>query len=66
MDIIKKNGLKFQSIALPNGIIGNLFGPVEGKRHDCFLLRESGLLNQLQQIAFNNHGDPLCVYGDPA
>ena len=30
------HGLKFQSVALPNGLIGNLYGPVEG-RHGIML-----------------------------
>ena len=38
------HALKFQSLALPNGLIGNMYGPLEGKRHDCFLLRLSNLL----------------------
>ena len=25
--------IKFQSVVAPNGLIANLFGPVEGKRH---------------------------------
>ncbi|KAK3727215.1 hypothetical protein QZH41_020352 [Actinostola sp. cb2023] len=60
------HALKFQSIALPNGLIGNLYGPVEGKKHDAGMLADSGLLNNLQQFAFNAAGQPLCVYGDPA
>ena len=28
------HGLKFQSVMVPNGLIANLYGPVEGKRHD--------------------------------
>ena len=38
------HALKFQAIALPNGLIGNLYGPVEGCRHDAAMLRESQLL----------------------
>ena len=30
----KVHSLKFQSIVAPNGLIANLFRPVEGKRHD--------------------------------
>ena len=45
-------GLKFQNIALPNGMIGNLAGPYKGRRHDSFMLAESGLLSQLQQHAW--------------
>ena len=60
------HALKFQSVALPNGLIGNLFGPIEGRHHDCYLLRESNLLPQLQQYAFDTNRNALCVYGDPA
>ena len=58
--------IKFQSVAAPNGLIANLYGPVEGKRHDSGMLAESGLLNELQQHAFDTNGNPLCIYGDPA
>ena len=57
--------LKFQSVALPNGLIGNLTGPYEGRKHDSGMLRESGLLVNLQHSAWSN-GNPLCIYGDPA
>ncbi|KAK3742549.1 hypothetical protein QZH41_017039 [Actinostola sp. cb2023] len=60
------HAIKFQSIALPNGLIGNLYGPVEGRKHDAGMLADSGLLQDLQQFAFNPAGQPLCVYGDPA
>ena len=61
------HAIKFQAIALPNGLVGNLFGPIEGRRHDSFMLAESGLLQDLQR--FSNcplTGLPLCIYGDPA
>ncbi|XP_066925268.1 uncharacterized protein [Clytia hemisphaerica] len=60
------HALKFQNVTLPNGMIGtNLAGPYEGRRHDSFMLADSGLLNQLQQHAWYNN-TPLCIYGDPA
>ena len=62
----KVHSIKFQSIATPNGLIANLYGPVEGKRHDSAMLAQSQVLNQLQRLSFNPHGDTLCVYGDPA
>ena len=34
----KVHAIKFQSIATPNGLVANLFGPVEGKRHDSGML----------------------------
>ena len=47
--------------------LGNLFGPIEGRRHDSFMLAASRFLQELQR--FSNcpvTGLPLCVYGDPA
>ena len=49
----------------PNGLIANLAGPFEGKRHDSTMLHESGLLTDLRRVALYS-GDPLCLYGDPA
>ena len=57
----KIHALKFQSVALPNGLIGNMFGPLEGKRHDCALLRISQLLPKLNQHAFGINGNALCL-----
>jgi len=60
------HAIKFQSLTLPNGIIGNLWGPVEGRRHDAGILRESGLLDQLNNLPQTENGEPFCIYGDPA
>ncbi|XP_074634976.1 uncharacterized protein LOC141893464 [Acropora palmata] len=61
------HGLKFQSmIALPNGLIGNIFGPVEGRKHNAGMLADSGLLKDMRNFAFSLAGQPVCVYGDPA
>ncbi|KAK3744174.1 hypothetical protein QZH41_020573 [Actinostola sp. cb2023] len=60
------HALKFQSLALPNGIIGNMYGPVEGKKHDSSMLVDSGLLPQLQQYGYSPAGQAMCIYGDPA
>lgn len=59
------HGIKFQNVIIQNGLIANLSGPFEGKRHDSVMLHESGLLNELQQVPFYN-GQPLCLYQDPA
>ena len=61
------HSIKFQSVALPNGLVGNMYGPVEGKRHDSGMLASSGLLRELQRFSFSPiNGLPMCVYGDPA
>ena len=60
------HALKFQSLVIPNGLIANLYGPLEGRRHDAGMLNESGLLRALQAHAHTPTGQPLCIYGDPA
>ena len=62
----RRHGIKFQSLVASNGLIANLYGPVEGKRHDSGILADSNLLNNLAVYSFNNNREPLCVYGDPA
>ena len=59
------HSIKFQSVVIPNGLIANLHGPFEGKRHDSTMLQQSGILNKLRRVSFHN-GYPLCLYGDPA
>ena len=54
-----------QSLVTPNGLIAHLFGHIEGKRHDAFMLSESGLSSKLVQFNQAN-GQPYIVYGDPA
>ena len=54
-----------QSVSTPNGLIAHMFGPLEGRRHDAFMLSVSGLRNKLR--SFNGPcGDPYVLYGDPA
>lgn len=60
------HALKYQAIATPNGLIANLYGPIEGCRHDSGMLAESHLLDDLERVAFSPAGDILCIYGDPA
>ncbi|MCP4800255.1 MAG: transposase family protein [bacterium] len=60
------HAIKFQSVVAPNGMIANLFGPIEGRRHDSRMLAMSGLLEQLEQHSFGPDGQALCLYGDPA
>ena len=44
------HSIKFQSVVAPNGLIVNLFGPVEGRRHDSGMLAMSGLLPMLETL----------------
>ena len=46
-------------------MIAHLYGPIEGRRHDAFMLAESGLAQKLAH--FNQpSGQPYVIYGDPA
>ena len=60
------HALQFQAVVIPSGLVANLYGPVEGRRHDAGMLKESGLLIILQRRAVTPTGDILCIYGDPA
>eukprot|EP00795_Rhopilema_esculentum_P008805 gene8805-biopygen1709 len=60
------HALKYQAVVAANGLIANLYGPVEGKRHDARLLRESGIIQLLENHSNRLDGTPLCIYGDPA
>ena len=57
---------KFQAVVIPSGLVANLYGPVEGRRYDAGMLKESGLLNILQIREVTPTGDILCIYGDRA
>ena len=48
----------------PNGLIAHLYGPIEGKKHDAFMLAESGLSPKLARFNQPN-GQPYVIYGDP-
>lgn len=51
--------LKFQNMTLPNGIILQMSMPYLGKQHDCFILRDTGFLDQM-----STYCKEFCVYGD--
>lgn len=59
---------------LPNGLVGHLFGPQEGRRNDNFMLAESQILEQCALYATRPGTDEhtpneerfLQLFGDPA
>ena len=59
------HGLKFQTVVTPDGLIACMWGPMNGNRHDSHMLRESSLLEQLQELMPVN-GNIYSLYGDPA
>ena len=42
-----------------------MFGPIEGRRHDAFMLSVSGILDKIKYLTQPN-GEPYVLYGDPA
>lgn len=60
----KKHGLKYQALVAPNGIIVHAYGPVDGRRHDTTVLRQSGLGAAQHQLSVN--GVDYCIYADSA
>ena len=60
------HAMKYQSVVTPNGMIANLFGPIEGRRHDSGMLRDSNLLDELSLFSFSTIREPLCICGDSA
>ena len=61
----RAHGIKFQSVVTPDGLFACLFGPVNGKRHDSYMLRVSRLLVRLNEI-MPYQGNMYALYGDPA
>ncbi|KAF4033981.1 DDE superfamily endonuclease [Phytophthora infestans] len=56
--------LNYQAVTAPDGLCIYFWGPMEGRRHDSTMLRESGLLEY-----FDEHQDTFegkFLYGDPA
>jgi hypothetical protein len=64
----RSHGIKFQSVVVPDGLIALLFGPVNGCRHDSYLLSVSGVLQQLRELMpeDGSNGIVYSLYGDPA
>ena len=56
----KCHGLKFQSGLVPDGFIACLFSPVPAETHDARLLRQCGLLDQLEKLM--PHDGNLTIY----
>ncbi|ETI45213.1 hypothetical protein F443_10189 [Phytophthora nicotianae P1569] len=56
------HALQFETVVTPDGHISRLFGPVDGRRHDLFMLNESGFKDVLKNNS-NFHNNLIC--GDP-
>ena len=57
----RHHGLKFQSVIVPDGMVVQMYGPVEGRRHDTTVLKVSRLEEKLNLLPPNSY-----LYGDQA
>ena len=63
----KCHGVKFQSITVPDGFIAYLQGPWPAQTHDARMLRESQLMEELEDIMpANGAAAVTALYGDLA
>jgi hypothetical protein len=71
----RQHGFKYQSIFLPNGLVGDFYGPIVGRRSDSYLFDRSDFESRMQTVHANTNGMlsndgvtsfPFVVYGDPA
>ncbi|ETP54965.1 hypothetical protein F442_00420 [Phytophthora nicotianae P10297] len=56
--------LNYQAVVAPDGLTLHFWGPMEGRRHDSTLLRESKLMKYMEERA--SIFDGYVFYGDPA
>ncbi|ETV86977.1 hypothetical protein H257_01995 [Aphanomyces astaci] len=59
----RRHAVKYQTLVTPDGIISHAFGPIEGRRHDLTILRQSKLESV---IAADTRFRGFVIYGDPA
>jgi nuclease HARBI1 len=61
----RRNCLKFQAVAAPDGLLLGLYGPTEGRRHDMSMYSESGIDTMLaNSLLIQNQ--QYYIYGDSA
>ncbi|KIJ23155.1 hypothetical protein M422DRAFT_196275 [Sphaerobolus stellatus SS14] len=58
--------LKYHAVITPDGLVIHVFGPVDGRRHDETVYKESGLSDLLDKHFWTPEGQSLYIYGDPA
>ncbi|KIJ55884.1 hypothetical protein M422DRAFT_150486, partial [Sphaerobolus stellatus SS14] len=58
--------LKYHAVIAPDGLIIHMYGPVDGRRHDETVYKESGLAELLDKHFWTPNDDALFIYRDPA
>ena len=60
----RRHAFKAHAVISPSGMVVHYFGPVEGRHHDSWLLRESGLYTLVATLTIN--GVDYQIYADSA
>jgi hypothetical protein len=60
------HALKYQTVVAPDGIIIHISKGYPGTAHDYTIYEESGLIDILNEFAFDSNGNSLATYGDAA
>lgn len=56
--------LKYHAVLSPDGLVIHVYGPVDGRRHDETVFKQSGLSDLLEKHFWSPTGEPLYLYGD--
>lgn len=59
------HGIKTQGLIFPNGVQPYPYGPINGARHDSFVLRQSGILEMMDEVRTIT-GCDFVLFGDSA
>ena len=61
---LHKHGHKYHALVSPVGLIVHAYGPVDGRRHDTTILRQSGLAESMNDLSVG--GVDYVIYADSA
>jgi hypothetical protein len=59
----RAHGIKFQSVVTPDGFFACFFGPINGNRHDSYMLARSELIPKLQAFMPAQNADDAAAGG---
>ena len=59
----RAHGIKFQSVVTPDGVFACFFGPINGNRHDSYMLARSELIPKLQAFMPAQNADDAAAGG---
>lgn len=66
----RAHGLRYEVITFPNGLLEHVYGPIEGRHHDSWLLYQSRVLDEMYDHLWDGvdeeHPNRYFIYGDPA